>query len=169
MHDVCRQSIRIGKTETHRYRTYLQTMNLTHMIHQQLGQKNREFDMTLLFCLGSYLTNLFSFPSLTFACCCCCCCWSCCCCCCCCCLTCAATAAAMEEVGISMVVKVPFSLGIWTCTVVGVDPSEMLAVATGCCCHGNVVMICKSTSNMFTRDLSSKSVHIKITRFFYTR
>ena len=68
------------------------------------------------------------------------------CCCCCCCLTCAATAAAMEEAGISTVVKVPFSLGICTCSVEGEDPSEMAAAAAvGCdCCQGDVMMIHKN-------------------------
>ena len=48
---------------------------------------------------------------------------------------CAATAAAMEDAGISMVVKVPFSLGICTCRELGVEPSEMpAAAAAGCDC-----------------------------------
>ena len=48
---------------------------------------------------------------------------------------CAATAAAMEDAGISMVVKVPFSLGICTCRELGVHPSERPAApAAGCDC-----------------------------------
>ena len=52
----------------------------------------------------------------------------------------------MEEAGISMVVKVPFSLGICTCRVEGEEPSEMAAAAAvGCdCCQGDVMMIHKN-------------------------